>query len=59
MDAAFRWLMLFVVSQLVLIALGLLPDKYWASLRNRPPGPPASEGKPPRRGKAPVKLAPA
>jgi ABC-type transport system involved in cytochrome c biogenesis permease subunit len=38
MDAAFWWLMLFVVSQLVLIAIGLLPDAYWRSLRNRPHG---------------------
>jgi ABC-type transport system involved in cytochrome c biogenesis permease subunit len=30
-DAAFRWLMLFVVSQLALVALGLLPLKYWRS----------------------------
>jgi hypothetical protein len=36
MDAAFKWLMLFVVSQLALIVLGLLPDNYWLSLRNRP-----------------------
>src|SRR5207344_1499857 len=28
-DAAFRWLMLFVVSQLCLIGIGLLPRRYW------------------------------
>lgn len=33
MDKAFVWLMLFVVSQLALIGLGLLPDRFWASLR--------------------------
>ncbi|MBI5774177.1 MAG: cytochrome c biogenesis protein CcsA [Verrucomicrobia bacterium] len=38
MDAAFKWLMAFVISQLVLIALGLLPNRYWASFRNLPPG---------------------
>jgi hypothetical protein len=33
MDAAFRWLMIFIGSQVFLIALGLLPLKYWASFR--------------------------
>ncbi|MBI5393851.1 MAG: cytochrome c biogenesis protein CcsA [Verrucomicrobia bacterium] len=37
MDAAFWWLMAFVVSQLALIAIGLLPDDWWLSLRSRPP----------------------
>jgi ABC-type transport system involved in cytochrome c biogenesis permease subunit len=32
-DAAFTWLTLFVVSQLGLIALGLLPEKMWRSFR--------------------------
>ena len=44
MDSAFKWLMAFVVSQLALIALGLLPDNLWASFRNRPV-PPAKHGK--------------
>jgi ABC-type transport system involved in cytochrome c biogenesis permease subunit len=35
-DAAFKWLLLFVVSQLGFIALGLLPVKFWKSF-NRPP----------------------
>lgn len=35
MDAAFKWLMLFVASQLVLIALGLLPLSLWKSFRRR------------------------
>ena len=30
-DAAFKWLMLFVGSQLAFIALGLLPAKMWKS----------------------------
>ncbi|MCO5050763.1 MAG: cytochrome c biogenesis protein CcsA [Verrucomicrobiae bacterium] len=33
MDAAFKWLMLFVFSQLGLIALGLLPLDWWRSFR--------------------------
>jgi len=33
MDAAFWWLMAFVASQLLLIALGLLPKQYWLSFR--------------------------
>jgi len=32
-DAAFLWLMLFVASQLVFIALGLLPTTWWKSFR--------------------------
>ena len=34
-DAAFKWLMLFVASQLGFIALGLLPAKMWKSLQAR------------------------
>jgi len=34
-DAAFKWLMLFVVSQLALIALGLLPARMWRSFQMR------------------------
>jgi len=33
MDSAFRWLMGFVISQVVLIALGCLPRQYWRSFR--------------------------
>jgi ABC-type transport system involved in cytochrome c biogenesis permease subunit len=33
MDAAFKWLMLFVVSQLALIAIGLLPLNWWRSFK--------------------------
>jgi cytochrome c-type biogenesis protein CcsB len=35
MDAAFKWLMAFVLSQLVLITLGLLPQRLWMSFRSR------------------------
>ncbi len=34
-EAAFKWLVLFVVSQLVLIGLGLLPAKWWQSFKVR------------------------
>ena len=34
-DAAFFWLMLFVASQLALIAIGLLPAKRWKSFSAR------------------------
>jgi hypothetical protein len=34
MDAAFKWLMLFMGSQLVVIALGLVPLRYWRSFRD-------------------------
>ena len=30
-DAAFKWLLAFVASQMILIALGLLPGKFWRS----------------------------
>ena len=41
MDAAFKWLMLFVGSQLLLIGIGLLPMHFWRSFRK-----PASGGNP-------------
>ena len=34
-DAAFLWLLIFVASQLTLIALGSLPMKYWKSFSAR------------------------
>ena len=34
-EAAFKWLVLFVVSQLGFIALGLLPGKWWKSFKMR------------------------
>jgi hypothetical protein len=36
MDAAFKWLMMFVGSQLLLIGLGLIPLEHWRSFRSRP-----------------------
>jgi cytochrome c-type biogenesis protein CcsB len=33
MDAAFKWLMLFVISQAALILIGLIPIQYWRSFR--------------------------
>ena len=33
MDAAFKWLMIFIASQLVVIAIGLLPFSLWRSFR--------------------------
>ena len=48
MDAAFRWLMIFIGSQVFIIALGLLPFSLWRSFRgdgSSPPGGlPASGG---------------
>jgi ABC-type transport system involved in cytochrome c biogenesis permease subunit len=34
-EAAFKWLVLFVASQLAFIALGLLPAKWWKSFKAR------------------------
>jgi len=42
MDAAFKWLMLFVGSQLALIVLGLLPLHKWRSFQNYPAVKPAT-----------------
>ncbi len=50
MDAAATWLTLFIASQLLIILLGLLPSRFWASFKN--PGrsiPPSSpKGKEPQ-----------
>ncbi len=45
MSGAFIWLMVFISSQLVVMALGMLPNQYWSSFRNCPTPPPAP-GKP-------------
>ncbi|HLP75293.1 MAG TPA: cytochrome C biogenesis protein, partial [Candidatus Paceibacterota bacterium] len=37
MDAAFKWLMLFIGSQAAIILLGLLPLHIWKSFRNTTP----------------------
>ena len=57
MDAAFIWLMAFMASQLVLIAIGVLPDRFWLSLCNRPGPPrggPRSRPAPPVEGESPA-----
>jgi len=36
-DAAFKWLMLFIGTQVSLIVLGLLPRKFWRSFQVRTP----------------------
>jgi hypothetical protein len=35
-DAAFKWLILFIGSQVVIILLGLLPQKLWRSFQSLP-----------------------
>jgi hypothetical protein len=44
MDAAFKWLMIFVGSQTVIIGLGLLPLNVWSSFRVRASSPSAISG---------------
>ena len=48
MDAAFKWLMIFIASQIVVIAIGLLPFSLWRSFRltakSPTPGLPAHAG---------------
>jgi len=44
MDAAFKWLMLFVGTQLAIIALGLLPLHLWRSFRTQTGTPPSGSG---------------
>jgi ABC-type transport system involved in cytochrome c biogenesis permease subunit len=39
MDAAFKWLMIFMVSQVAIIAVGLLPLHWWRSFRDQTPRP--------------------
>ncbi len=50
MDAAFKWLMLFISIQAALIIICLLPTRFWASFKNtpdsRPPAPPFRPPKP-------------
>jgi hypothetical protein len=40
MDAAFKWLMLFMASQAVIILLGLVPTGLWKSFREPKPAQP-------------------
>ena len=44
MDAAFKWLVFFVASQLVIIGLGLLPLHLWRSFRSTTPAPTSGKG---------------
>jgi ABC-type transport system involved in cytochrome c biogenesis permease subunit len=39
MEEAFKWLVIFIVSQLVIIGIGMLPQRFWLSFRSRPPAP--------------------
>jgi ABC-type transport system involved in cytochrome c biogenesis permease subunit len=55
MDAAFKWLMLFVGTQLVIIGLGLLPLHLWRSFREEtPPKPESGMPTKPRPRQAPA-----
>src|SRR2546425_395116 len=45
-QAAFKWLIGFVASQLFIIALGLLPRHLWASFHRRAPAPAAGGAQP-------------
>jgi ABC-type transport system involved in cytochrome c biogenesis permease subunit len=40
MDAAFKWLMLFIGTQVILIGLGMLPLNLWKSFQGRTPATP-------------------
>jgi len=55
MDAAFKWLMLFVGSQVAIIALGLLPLQLWRSFRTRAASPAARHPKSPSGTPAPAR----
>jgi hypothetical protein len=47
MDAAFKWLMIFIGSQVLIIALGLLPLRLWRSFYGGAKPPPTSLPAPP------------
>jgi cytochrome c-type biogenesis protein CcsB len=49
MDAAFMWLMLFMISQALMIGMGLLPIRFWVSSGKEipPPVPPKVGGRAP------------
>jgi len=44
MDAAFKWLVFFIATQLVIIGLGLLPLHLWRSFRSAAPAPASGNG---------------
>jgi hypothetical protein len=43
MAAAFWWLFAFMASQLLLIAIGLIPQRYWRSYQSEKPPPLAAQ----------------
>jgi cytochrome c-type biogenesis protein CcsB len=51
MDAAFKWLLLFIGGNLVLIGMGSLPLTLWSSFRRGTVPPPVPESGPPRSGR--------
>jgi ABC-type transport system involved in cytochrome c biogenesis permease subunit len=53
MDEAFFWLMAFVVSQVTIIGLGLVPLRYWASFRDNGRGPGTPPAQPEERQNIP------
>lgn len=55
MDAAFKWLVGFIASQVLIILLGLLPLQYWGSFRAQKISPPPAK---PTAGGAPQPAAP-
>jgi len=52
MDAAFKWLMIFVGSQAALILLGLIPQRFWRSFRDLHPAPILPDSVPPQPSSA-------
>jgi len=52
MDAAFKWLMIFVGSQAALIALGLIPQRFWRSFRDSQAAPILPDSVPPQPSSA-------
>lgn len=44
MDAAFKWLVFFVATQLIIIGLGLIPLHLWKSFRSTAPSPTSGNG---------------
>jgi ABC-type transport system involved in cytochrome c biogenesis permease subunit len=58
MGEAFKWLLIFVGSQLLLIVMGVLPTSMWRSLRSNP-GSPAKPGPQDKKPAAPFVGAPA
>ena len=53
-DSGFKWLMFFIVSQLLIILVGVLPLRLWASFQNTAP---AAAGSRPASGKTKPSMA--